>query len=260
MVPQRMTREERLQQLVNEIDSMLAGEGLPRSCVRCGVPCQTVCDLELVDDIFLLTVPLNVCARCAVQLPFPPKRLFPLEGNLSSIAASVLEQVVATADRVARVFNRTQAAARDRDRPTLDALVRTIAPYGRVLEAFPQTIVTCAKSGLRETNGPAESQRLRNAIRLWQSYSYLNTPDELKQSGLPVPILSGYPEIIDGRIQQAVDQERPDGPLIVQVGAVLLPGRRWEFDCQLLTSRVRRTSKLSTPLTESPFEGIAAIA
>ncbi len=70
---------------------------------------------------------------------------------------------------------------------------------------------------------------------MWQSYSYLNTADELKQSGLPVPILSGYPEIIDGRIQQAVDQERPDGPLIVQV-VRLFPGRRWDFDCQLLTN------------------------
>jgi tetratricopeptide (TPR) repeat protein len=235
VVPRRITREERLQQLVNEIDSMLAGKGLPKSCARCGVPCQTVRDLQLGDDFFLLTVPLNVCPRCAVQPPFPQKPLFPMEGNLPSIAASVLEHLVATADRVARVFNRTQAAARDRNRPTLDALVRTIAPYGRVLEAFAQTIVTCDKSGLRETNGPAESQRLRNALSFLQPYSYLNTGDELKQSGLPVPILSGYPEIIDGRIQQAVDQERPDGPLLVQVGAVLLPGRRWEFDCQLFS-------------------------
>lgn len=155
------------------------------------------------------------------------------------MAASVLEPVRAMAARVARVLNHAEAAVNDRDRPTLDALVRTIIPYGRLLEAFPQTSVTPATNGLRQTVGPAEAERFIGAIQGWQSYFYLTSSDELKKSGLPVAILTSYAEIIDGRIKPVIDQERPERPLIVQVGAVLLPGRRWDFDCQVVTTSSR---------------------
>jgi tetratricopeptide (TPR) repeat protein len=234
VAPQAATPQERLQQLANQIHSMLAGEGLPRFCARCSAPCGTVRDLELEENIFSLTVPLPVCARCAFQPPFPQKPFFPLEGNLSSMAADVWAKVRPMAARVARLLNRAEAAI-DGNRPTLDALLRTIAPYRRLLETFPQTTVACANDRLRKVVGPAEAQRFRAAIRHWPTFFSLNNPDEVKKSGLPFQFLTGFLEIIDGRIKQVVDEVHPEGSFVVQVGAVLLPGRRWDFDCQLLS-------------------------
>jgi tetratricopeptide (TPR) repeat protein len=213
---------------------MLAGDGLPRSCARCGTPCRTVCDLELEDNIYSLTVPLNVCARCAFQPPFPQKPLFPLEGSLSSMAADVREKVRAMAARVARLFTQAETA-NGGNRPPLDALVRTIAPYARLLAAFPQTSMN-PKSQLRAAVGHAEAQRFGAAVRFWHPCFCLNTLEELKQSGLPVQLLEGYPEIIDRRIKDVVESEPSLGPLVVQIGAVLLPGRRWDFECQLVSN------------------------
>jgi hypothetical protein len=233
---QSTSRDDRLQKLVNEIYSMLASEGLPRSCAVCGAACCTVRDLQVEDDSFALTVPLRVCSQCAHQPPFPRRPLFPLEGNLSSMAASVLAYARAIVAWVASAVNPKEAAPSDRDRPTLAALVKTNPPYGRLLEAFPETTVSCAKTGQLREAGQFERQRFRGDAQVWQSYFYLTTPDELKKSTIPALILSSYPEIIDARLKQVVDHERPQEPLIIQVGAVLLPGRHWDFDCQLLTT------------------------
>jgi tetratricopeptide (TPR) repeat protein len=235
VAPRPTTPQERLQPLISQIQAMLAGEGLPRSCALCGTSCGTVRDFDLDDSIFSITVPLPVCPRCAFQPPFAEKPLFPLEGNLSAMAADVWAKVRATAARVARLLNKTEAAT-GRSRPTQDALLRTIAPYARLLDNFPQASVACANNRLRAAVGAAEAQQFSQAVRFWPCYFALNTADELKRSGLPIQFLAGYLEIIDGRIKQVLDQERPDAPLLVQVGAVLLPGRRWDFDCQLLSN------------------------
>jgi tetratricopeptide (TPR) repeat protein len=236
------SRDDRVRKLVNEIYSMLASEGLPSSCAVCGAACRTVRDLKIEDDGFALTVPSRVCSQCALQPPFPRRPLFPLEGNLSSMAASVLAHARAIVAGIKRAINRKEAAPNDRDRPTLDALIKTNPPYGLLLEAFPETTVSCAKTGQLREAGQFERQRFRGDAQVWQSYFYLTTPDELKQSVIPAVILFSYPEIIDARLKEVVDQARLREPLIIQIGAVLLPGRRWDFDCQVLTTSVHAST------------------
>ena len=172
-------------------------------------------EIKVDHEDFLLRLPLRVCRRCANRPPFPQRRFWPPWQLRPRVPAG-------------------EAA------PTLRDLFETVPVYGRLLQAFPESTLSSAREdGPRETGDDSEAKRFARAAHVRRYCFYLLDGADLPRSRLPPVVLAGYSEIIDRRLKRLAEDAALRDPFVIQVAAVLLPGRQWRFDTQIVASTRR---------------------
>ncbi|HEY0984213.1 tetratricopeptide repeat protein [Schlesneria sp.] len=125
-----------------------------------------------------------------------------------------------------------------------------VPTYQKLFAAFPAITVTAGP--VRDISlipDPGEDLRFLSNLQQRTSVSYLMTAEEVSRSGIPHSLLFSYPEIVSDLIQREVGDVRDNQAILSQVAAVLLPGRTWQFDVQVLASNARqRTDSVAQKL------------
>ena len=220
---------EALNDAFSSIHFRLQHESLEQNCVSCGSQSHLIRDVQIDHAEFYLTVPLHLCRSCSSSPPFPP---VPSESTWRRVVRYGL-------DWFAR---RRMGATRPQPRPepgltTLPGVLKSIPQYAELLRLFPDVSLSLAGiRGLDRSEAASEGARFLSNSRLRRSVSYLMNADEAVRSNLPQTVLTIYPEIVDNLIMQSVATSWRKENFIVQIAAVLLPGRIWQFDTQIVTS------------------------
>ena len=205
-------------------------------CVACGTATQLVREIHVDHPHFDMTVPLPICRNCSTKSPFPHNG-FPWVWKRA--AAKIYECFAHLSGWRSRLSDQ-----RRKSETSLRDLFARVQVYQILLKLFPETAVTPGKvRDLGDSTNETEEARYLRKLRRRLSISYLMTSEDVARSGIPHTLLTSYPEIVDEHIRGAVSFTSDRPAIIVQVAAVLLPGRRWQFDVHEVTSLVKNSDE-----------------
>ena len=215
--------------LTNAIQLMLKGSRVQGQCVRCQAETELVRDIHVDHPDFSMSLPLPICRICSGEPPFP-------RGGFKSRCQHAAARIY---EKIARfgIWRRHSKDRPQKSEPLLLDLFARVGVYRMLLKLFPDTSISAGQvRDLRQSTNETEAARFLRKLQRRLSVSYLMTSDDVGRSGIPHTLLTSYPEIVDDHIQKAVGVTKGRQETIVQVAAVLLPGRRWQFDVHVVTS------------------------
>lgn len=216
-----------LENRINDIRSLIENNRLPNYCGKCGDACDTLFDVLANHQDFWLVVPVSFCKNCVAS------------ANLQT-RQSAWQRIQ---NRLQRVWNglvrsdqgsHFEFVTTDTSDALVNSLFDSVPAYRELRGAFP-TLTTAFIRGngfRRGESGIHEAQRFMQSIHVRVSCLYLISEPELTRSGMPSEILGAFIEAVDNEIIKTLGESKTD--LIVQVGATLLPNRKWEFDCEFV--------------------------
>jgi len=222
--------------VADAIQLMLKGSHGQGQCVACRTATQLVREIYVDHPDFHMTVPLPICHSCSTKPPFPRKGF---QFGWKKAAAKIY-------GHFARLGGwRSQSSDLQRKSETsLRDLFARVPVYQLLVKLFPETAVTSGHvRDLSNSTNEAEAARYLRKLQRRMSISYLMTSEDVARSGIPHTLLTSYPEIVDEHIRRAVSFTSDRPATIVQVAAVLLPGRRWQFDVHEVTSLVKHSDE-----------------
>lgn len=217
-----------LDRRINDIRFMLGNSRLPKNCQICGHACKTVHDVQVDHPDFCFVVPVRICESCVAETPSPP-------------SGQAWERI---RDKFLRLWSRLTNSHRSTSSglPTGKASAQFATPlfdsvpeYRELKQSFPDLSIAFVRhEGFREAASPnSEAERFLKSVQIRISCSNLIGELELAKSGLPSVILAAFIEAIDKLLIQFIKEQASSDDLIAQVGAALLPERKWEFDIQV---------------------------
>ena len=213
---------------INDIRLLLAKTPRRKSCQNCGDSCESVQDILVDHHDFCFVVPLRICQRCATQSPFPPLRY----------SWRWIQLELRRAWNLLRSSRQLGSQERPRDDVSAqlaESLFEAVPEYRELKKSFPDLSISfLPEQGFREAESPLdEVERFLRSVHIRISCSNFNGESELAKSGMPSVILAAFIEAIDERLVQFFHDCQTSNGLIAQLGAVLLPDRKWQFDSQV---------------------------
>lgn len=255
------------------IQRMLEAGELPAECPGCGATCRSVRRVRIADDEFSAVLPLRVCWRCWTLVAWRFVKDFFLPGA-RAVAIALVPFALVIAPQASWPWTMlgpcgcvlcVMVFALSLRRqiifaswPELAMLVTSVPAYRGLIEAAPEAALTCLSPRSWRTSAAtsqAEAERFAASVRFHHACRYLTGVEAFQRSGLPHAALFALAEIVDAEIcavasqllATSVAQRRT--AVAIDVGAVLLPGRRWEFDVQAVPASAGSCDELIDQLT-----------
>ena len=250
-----------LERAITQIDEMLRLGKLPRNCSVCGVPAESVCEVQVQHEDVTLLLPVRICRRCAINASLVERETVVQAGILSlallmfvvflatpHVPLALLCLVVATVTFLSMQLPRL--AARRRTAPLPEVLSRVTA-YRGLLAATPDVVLAYSPASYRvAAESLAMPRRFAESVQFHRSTAYLGSEAELMRSQMPPPIGHAMVEIVDRAIVRFFRETLPGCGYFVQVVCAVLPGNRNAFEVQGLP--VELTARLLGHLSALP--------
>ncbi|MCY2964998.1 MAG: tetratricopeptide repeat protein [Planctomycetota bacterium] len=225
-------------------------ETMPResACLRCGRSTTGLFPVTVWHDDFHFDFPLSICKKCVrrpefVTDPDADPRLLPivpivlLGGILASRFLWTFPLAMMIAFFTVFWFRKMRPITEERRREFLTPLVCQSPELTRLLAAFPGARITIAPGavGTRGQRPGDMASVVNETLLLHQRVHVYSTSSDLADSGIPRRILALQITRTCEIIREFSKEFSSDEFDLIQVGQAILPGRRNEFDFQILS-------------------------
>lgn len=259
--PEQYHRREALGQLRHFLSELTEQP----ACLCCNNGTTTLLNAGFKHDAFHCTVPIPVCYTCLKEPPFVLKAVnerawWTLGLLMLAVAFGIKLQwllCVLTLSAAAVVFARMKAPRRisgSERRAEIRSLLSRISPIQSLLQLEPEISIEVP---LREPSLAGSAWRaidyFDNSLVFHEQFYFLIDYGDLNRSSVNVTILTLFSARIMELTKKALAAEPLNVAAAVQVDIALLPGRRVEFEIQIIpesSPRLRQT--LATAIKALP--------